>query len=300
MSRPASFHIGGSGIPASASMQGPVLGSVLFHLALVLSFSISLPYVTKPLPEISTPVSVEIVEIDELTQTDFAAPPRPQVKDQPPPEPKNGKPKPAPKMTAETPPDLTEPAPPEVETIENAPDVVPPKPLQRKILKKPEPPKPPEPEVTKTAQAKPKKDFQSLLKNLMPEEAPATEDQTQDPPPQNTEPAGQITRLNDRLTMSEQDALRRQLAQCWNVMAGAKYAEDLVVEVRVQMNRDRTVQNAQILNNGRYNADTHYRAAADAALRALRNPRCSPLALPEEKYEQWKTTVLVFDPRQML
>ena len=66
------------------------------------------------------------------------------------------------------------------------------------------------------------------------------------------------------------------------------------------MLRDGTVKNAGVLDIGRYNRDSAFRAAADSALRALRNPRCSPLKLPPEKYDQWKTIVINFDPQDML
>jgi hypothetical protein len=60
------------------------------------------------------------------------------------------------------------------------------------------------------------------------------------------------------------------------------------------------VQDAQIVDTMRYNSDTYYRAAADSALRAVRNPQCNPLDLPPQKYELWKTIVVTFDPRKML
>ena len=66
------------------------------------------------------------------------------------------------------------------------------------------------------------------------------------------------------------------------------------------MNRDGTVNKSSVLDRGRYNRDSTFRAAADSALRALRNPRCSPLKLPPEKYDQWKSIVINFDPRSML
>jgi len=60
------------------------------------------------------------------------------------------------------------------------------------------------------------------------------------------------------------------------------------------------VQEATILDQGRYNSDSYFRAAADAAVRALRNPQCSPLELPPDKYDQWNVTVIRFDPSQFL
>ena len=89
------------------SFQGPFAGSVLFHIGVVIFLSLGLPFMkTEPL-EMFTPISVELVEIDEITQTNKPAPPKP---DNPEPEklepPKHN---PSPKMDAEAPPDLTKP-----------------------------------------------------------------------------------------------------------------------------------------------------------------------------------------------
>jgi hypothetical protein len=106
--------------------------------------------------------------------------------------------------------------------------------------------------------------------------------------------------LSDRLTITEEDALRRQIEQCWSPPVGARDAQNLVVEVVIDVNSDRTVANADVVDKGRYASDPFFRAAADAAVRALRNPRCSPLELAPDKYEQWKRIDFTFDPRDML
>jgi hypothetical protein len=100
----------------------------------------------------------------------------------------------------------------------------------------------------------------------------------------------------DRLTLSEEEALRAQLKQCWNIPAGAMDAENLQVEIDVVMNPDRTVASAEVVNSGPP-GDTYFQAAADAARRALFI--CSPLALPPDKYEQWAQITFIFDPRDM-
>jgi hypothetical protein len=100
----------------------------------------------------------------------------------------------------------------------------------------------------------------------------------------------------DRLTLSEEEALRAQLARCWNIPAGAMDAQNLQVTIRAVINPDRTVASAEIVDNGRL-GDSFYRAAADAARRALF--LCSPLALPPDKYEQWQQITFNFDPRDM-
>lgn len=286
------------GAPILQPMQSSLIKSGLFHIGIIVVFTVGLPFVKKPDDMIlSAPISVEIVNVSEMTTTTKVAPPQKPKEEEKAPEPPK-KVEAPPQVKSEKPPDLSKPVPPDVKPTEDLPEPAPAKPIERTPVKKPEPPKP-KPETTKTAEPKPKEDdFQSLLRNIIPDDKKASEGEE---PAKKAEPeTGQIAKLADTLSISEQDALRRQLAGCWNVMAGAKYAEELIVEIRVEMNRDRTINRASILDTGRYNRDTHFRAAADAAVRALRNPKCSPLMLPPEKYDQWKTVLIRFDPRDML
>jgi hypothetical protein len=62
------------------------------------------------------------------------------------------------------------------------------------------------------------------------------------------------------------------------------------------MNPDATVRSATQLNSER-NSDPFFQAAAESAMRALRNPRCSPLKLPLNRYDQWQTFTITFDPK---
>ena len=101
------------------------------------------------------------------------------------------------------------------------------------------------------------------------------------------------------LAISEIDLLRQQIRECWSLPAGAKDAENLSIEIRMAMNPDATVREARILDQGRLQRDPFYRAAAESALRAVLNPRCNPLKLPLEKYNQWRNMILIFDPRDM-
>ena len=280
--------------PIGGSMSGAFIGSGIFHVLILVLGMVAIPH-TVPDIVINEPFPVELVEVDLITQTNKA----PKPKEATPPD------EPAKPETVDTdaPPDLLNPKPAEpVEEIPEAENITEPEPEPEPEIEPEKPKEKPKPKpktgVTKKEPEAPRKDFQSLLKNLTPK-APKDEKDVE-AAAENTDDAPDIDRLADRLTMSEEDALRAQLAQCWNVMAGAKYAEDLVVAVKVNMNPDRTVRSASIADQLRYNRDSHFRAAADAALRALRNPRCTPLKLPENKYEEWKTITIRFDPRQML
>ena len=264
-------------------MKGPVIASGLFHLFIFILTMISIPFIAKD-PVVVTPVSIELVQVDEKTQTDIQSPPKEKPKEIEAPKPPESKPTP-PQMTEEKPPDLSKPAPPE--------------PIQEVKEETPKPEKKkPEPEP-KTQVKEKKKDFQSLLKNLAPD-ASESREETPDETQEDASNDGNLARLSDKLTMSELDAFRHQLEPCWNIPTGAKYAENLAVEIRVVMNRDMTVNQASVLDKGRYNRDTAFRAAADSAMRALKNPRCSPFKLPPEKYDQWKTIVINFDPQSVL
>jgi hypothetical protein len=101
------------------------------------------------------------------------------------------------------------------------------------------------------------------------------------------------------LAISEIDLIRQQIRECWNLPAGAKEAENLSIEIKMVMNPDGTVRQARILDQSRLQNDLFFRAAAESALRAVLNPRCNPLKLPLEKYQQWQNMILIFDPSQM-
>jgi hypothetical protein len=160
---------------------------------------------------------------------------------------------------------------------------------------KPPPPKPQPP--------KPKPDdssFDSLLKNLAKNDPTRSEQpQPQKQAPPLRQPSSQpIAPLGPKLTASELDLVTQQIEQCWNVPAGARDAENLTPEFRVYMNQDGTVRSAELLNRQRI-GEPYFQAAADSAMRALRNPGCQPLKLPSDKYNQWQTFTITFDPKDL-
>ncbi len=102
--------------------------------------------------------------------------------------------------------------------------------------------------------------------------------------------------LDTRLSESEMDALRRQIARCWNPPVGAVGADDLVVRVQMDLAEDGSLRGgAQVINSS---GNPAFQAAADSALRAVR--RCAPYSLPFEKYAAWQDVIVNFDPREML
>lgn len=98
------------------------------------------------------------------------------------------------------------------------------------------------------------------------------------------------------LSESEMDALRRQIARCWNPPVGSVGAADLVVRVQMNLAEDGSLRgNAAVVNSS---GNPAFQAAADSALRAVR--RCAPYSLPFEKYSAWQDVIVNFDPRLML
>ncbi|QDG75743.1 cell envelope biogenesis protein TolA [Labrenzia sp. PHM005] len=101
---------------------------------------------------------------------------------------------------------------------------------------------------------------------------------------------------NIRMSQSELDALRSQVAMCWNPPVGAVGAEDLKVRVRFNLSQSGEVSGGpEVINS---NGNPAFRAAASSAVRAVM--RCQPYSLPVAKYEAWQEVIINFDPREML
>lgn len=286
---------------ADFHMARPVGISLAFHTLIIAIILIGFPYISPEIEDIVDPVPVEIINESDMPQTDqkpaASEHRRAPVDEKPQEEPPRPQ---APTVTSATPPKPVAPQPPEPkesvpmpkdDVLDKVPapeakPAAPPKPLKRPML------------TQKTAdEQEQQEDFQSVLRNLMqPVPAPAAPSQAQE----TGEKPSPLAQYGQQMTSSELDMLRQQLSECWKLMAGARYAEDLIVDIKLYMNPDRTIRDAQILDQFRYFGDSYFRAAADSALRAVRNPSCSPLQLPPEKYEQWKVMTVTFDPREML
>ena len=230
------------------------------------------------------PKSAEPPPAPEKPKVDIA-----EAKPQPPPppieKPKAEAPKPQEDLIALKP---KEPEPPKVE---KPPE--PPKPTPE--VKKPEPPKPAPPKP-----APPQKSVDSMIDDILKNKQSPQKHQT---PEQQPKPVQQVTRqapaapnLAAVVTASEIEGVRNKIRPCWNTIGGAK-DQNLIVTLVVQMNQDGTPVKAELRDTGRYNNDPVYRAAADAAHRAIMNPRCQPWPLSPEKYNSWRNITFNFDPR---
>lgn len=288
-------------------MKGPLIVSAIIHVVLLVVAITGLPYFkSKPEPIISA-VPVEILPIAEMTTSNkkkpIEAPPKPEPeklekapekkplppkveevkKPEPPKPPKAVKEKPKPKPVT--------PPPPDEAALEKAKEE--PKPEEKK------PPEPVEAKEKAEEQQDQTQDFNKLLKNLQDSKPQVDETlpESKDAAPPAPAP---VAPFAETMTMSEMDALSQQLSRCWSIQAGARYAEDLVVKVRLTVSPDRRVLSATIQDQWRYSQDSYFRAAADSAIRAVHSPQCEVLQLPPDKYDMWKDIIVTFDPTDML
>ncbi|MDH5723526.1 MAG: hypothetical protein OEY94_09425 [Alphaproteobacteria bacterium] len=294
---------------ASPDMNMALIVSVVFHLVVVTLASVALPYFSRDFEPQEMAITVEMVDLADISQTNIVDKPNEveEKLEEPKPPPAEKKPS---YNKSESAPDLLEPKPPEIEEVaEEVP--LPPKPEEVKpapIEKKPAPPKPrnkpkPKPTPTKPKEEKkeePERDISSLLRDVLEVEEEKQKSNQPDLSDDDSKQISQMANLSKELARSELDDLIRGIQPCWNVNAGGKYAEELAVLLRVYINPDMSVRKTDIIDMGRYNSDTHYRAAAEAARRALLNPRCNKLNLSKDKYEKWKSFTILFDPKDML
>ncbi len=289
------------------ALKTPLLVSGAVHLVLVIIAIVGLPYFKKDPDPLSAAIPIEILPIAEMTTTNKipvkAAPaPEPEKLEKPP----EKKPMP-PKVEEVKPPQPEPPKPKKAEEVKPKPKpVTPPPPDEAALEKTEEKPKPEEkkpPEPVEAEKKEPEKDtaqdFNKLLKNLQDSKPQVDETlpEAKDAAPPTPAP---VASFSQQMTMSELDALRQQLSRCWSIQAGARYAEDLVVEVRLIVSPDRHVMSATVVDQWRYGQDSYFRAAADSAIRAVNSPQCETLELNPDKYDQWKDMIVKFDPREML
>jgi hypothetical protein len=103
----------------------------------------------------------------------------------------------------------------------------------------------------------------------------------------------------NKLSASDVVALALQLARCWNAPALAKGAQYPVVDLDVKVNPDRTVSTAEAVDQRRMASDPNYAAVVRSAIRAVRAPECTPLQLPPDKYQEWQSLLIHFDPKEV-
>lgn len=253
-------------------------GALHTILALLLIFGLPSLFLTKSDPE-PIAISVEILPIAAITNIKPSETPPTPVQKPEEKKPEAKKPTPAVKAAEPTPPP-------------------PPKPEEKKA----EVPKPPEPKKEEKKEKEKPKSLDDIFKSIKDQQAKEQKDKP-DKAKEAASPSKSqsLVPYDPSLPLSQtmKDSIRQQLMKCWAINAGAKDAYKLVVTLDIYYNRDATPLKVD------YTADTKakmndpaYRAAAEAAYRAVFNPDCNPLkGLPADKYEGWSYTQFTFDPK---
>lgn len=272
-------------------MRNGVFASISVHLLFVLFALFGLPNLFT-----QRDFSVVIIPVELVTDDQLNAPPPPAAPE----------PKPEPKPQAAPPPPPPEPEP-EPEVVEAPP----PPPVE-----KPKPPKtkePPKPKPTPLAKAKPQskpkppkkpKSFAAVLKDLDKLEKKPAPKVKKDSTPKDKDKPSPDRQIAEQASITEIERLkqmiRQQIEPCWSPPVGAAGAEDLAITIFIRVDRQGFVRDARVIDAPAMALNTFVQAAADAARRAVLNPRCQPFQLPQNRYDLWKEIRFNFDPREML
>ena len=152
--------------------------------------------------------------------------------------------------------------------------------------------------VTTVPKTKPEEDFSiaSMLKDLRNEQSNVVEKENikQD---DNNQTGNDNNNENMTLSISEVDLLRQQLSSCWNAPAGAviNVGDKVTISAKVQQNMRVFPTSLRIIDTNISKSNPFYGPITDSAMRTLLNPECTPLKLPENKYNLWKNLTITFD-----
>jgi outer membrane biosynthesis protein TonB len=162
--------------------------------------------------------------------------------------------------------------------------------------KKPDPaPKPPPPKPTPPQPKTKEQDMaalQKLVKDLQKSAPKAASPTTESKAQANNNIAPNIS---DRASMTELDAIRRHIEACWRIDPGKEGIENLSVEIKVFINPDRSVREAQIVDMTRYFVDSSFRTFANSARNAVL--ACGNIPISPERYNTFKEMTLNFSPQ---
>ena len=266
-------------------MNKSIFLSTIFHILIISLSVISFPYMLKKPIELPPIISIELIQISDITNIPYA----PKAK------------KILEKIKKEEKRLVSEQAPPKVVKKEK-PDAIPlPKDAkkQKKIKTKKQNPKKIESEIKQASEFEKKELFD-------PDQIAALIDKSKVEKAETMRKSDKITQSQEKnsitsgLTLSEEDALKAQIFGCWSIPLGLPYNENLLVRIKLKLKLDGTVIKSEILDHARMNipGQGFYKILAESALRAVR--LCQPLRVPTTGYERWKDLQLNFDANEML
>jgi colicin import membrane protein len=282
----------------------------------------ALTFAAKPRSTDSTPMPIDVITVSEFTQLTAGSKTAPKTAA--PLVDKVGERKPADdpaakvaktevKAATDVAAPLPEPKPPTPEKKQSEPqrDLI--AEAIKKDLAKPEPKKAeqkkadPKPEKKAEAKAEPKAEAKAPPKKEQPKFDPRNVAALLDKrTPQRLAATGDVVNSNvgigapdanaNQLSLSEIDAFRRHLRNCWNPPAGAPSTTKIVVPITIHLKMDRTLAKEPKVEMRA--TDPYSRAMIESTVRAL--IACQPytmFSLP--KYEIWKELSIDFDPFEM-
>lgn len=262
------------------------------HLALLAGLSLTWSMQQSSFPSFSEAVPVEVVDISDVPR--ITEPPKPSM--------------------AAAPQEMAEDAAPEISPAEAAAVEPAPAPEPERLSPVPAIDAKPKPEPKKQepakAEAKPKavkkadtateaQELSSLIDKALPKAKRRPVD-TSDFAKSIEKSLPKGARLDARATATLEQAIRAQVAPCWNPPIGGEDVRSMTVLLRIQLNRGGAVIGApEVLDQTGVTAgnQAYARAFAESARRAV--IRCSPLQLPAEYFDSWKLFELNFDPSKM-
>ena len=103
--------------------------------------------------------------------------------------------------------------------------------------------------------------------------------------------------IGAQMSMSEMDRIQRLFEDAWIIPLRASEGGKLIIKVHITMNRDGTVNRAEILHNSSSKDHPVYPIGCDSVLRAVNQFRTESLPLRKETYDQWRDIVITFSPK---
>ncbi len=276
--------------------------SAALHLAALAALLITIPTLTQELDLSEQIIPVDIVNVADVTNTKISQ--TPVAKPMPTPT-KTVAPQPVEQQPKKPePPKPPEEKPPEKQpTPDDKAEVIPDKTKPKEEPKKPEPPKEQPKDKPVEKPSPPKDALASVLKNIQKLKDTTPTSPTPNPDAEESPKAVTSTAAPSagaQLSISELDALRRQISQCWNVPAGGRGVENMQVELYIEVDENRVATRVEVVDKAKMAADPFFRTMAESAQRALMNPKCRPLMLPPEKYSEWQKIRMTFNPKDMM
>ena len=253
---------------------------------LIFIATLSLPFLVKKPIDLPPIISVELIQITDLTSIPFAPKAKKIIE----------------KVKKKQEKLVSEQAPPK-KVKKEKPDAVPlpeeKNEIVKKIEEKKQNPEKIENEVKQVSEFEKDEMFD-------PNSIAALIDKSKEEQAETTKKLNKVTQSQDPsmnlsgLTLSEEDALKAQIFGCWSIPLGLPYNENLLVRIKLKLKPDGSVIKTEILDHARMNkpGQAFYKVLAESALRAIQ--LCQPLRVPTTGYDRWKDLQLNFDAREML